>query len=299
MAGESNSCPAFRSSAVRRDLVQIRGPHRVLVHDVYAFCWPGSGIPFLWPRAYKICPVGPMVFAHRIWQDFVFLSLAAESLTEHFKRRAAVIAERVELELTVAGTEYAPLERAVFKSTKNNTKVPKEKHVIGMYTNRFLYRLHEIALSKSCTCSSSTSHSRWGIQPNCSQDDSETFKGSWSGAHIFRLAGRKHAWIPVSLSPDIRLPWHRPCHMHPPLPFDVVIPLIPRFLCYPGWNQDARGKWSCNMVLAFLPKHSGSTPPHHNHGIPWYHALPKVSSLAESSHQWHLAGCVRRYGIDA
>jgi hypothetical protein len=37
----------------------------------------------------------------------------------------------VELELTVAGTEYAPLERAVFKGTKNNTKVPKEKHVIG------------------------------------------------------------------------------------------------------------------------------------------------------------------------
>ena len=58
-------------------------------------------------------------------------SMWAESLTEHLKRRAAVLAERVELELSVAGTEYAPLERAIFKATKNNTKVPKEKHVIG------------------------------------------------------------------------------------------------------------------------------------------------------------------------
>ncbi len=55
----------------------------------------------------------------------------AESLADHLKRRAAVLAERVELELSVAGTEYAPLERAIFKATKNNTKVPKEKHVIG------------------------------------------------------------------------------------------------------------------------------------------------------------------------
>ena len=52
-----------------------------------------------------------------------------ESIKNHLKRRAVVIAERVELELTVAGTEYAPLERAVFKSTKNNTKAPKEKHI--------------------------------------------------------------------------------------------------------------------------------------------------------------------------
>ena len=57
----------------------------------------------------------------------------AESLGEHLKRRAAVLAERVELELSVAGTEYAPLERAIFKATKNNTKVPKEKHVIGRW----------------------------------------------------------------------------------------------------------------------------------------------------------------------
>ena len=53
-----------------------------------------------------------------------------ETLADHIKRRAAVIAERVELELTVAGTEYAPLERAIFKSSKNNTKAPKEKHVV-------------------------------------------------------------------------------------------------------------------------------------------------------------------------
>mmetsp|Transcript_33150 Transcript_33150/g.104823 ORF Transcript_33150/g.104823 Transcript_33150/m.104823 type:complete len:362 (-) Transcript_33150:622-1707(-) len=52
-----------------------------------------------------------------------------ESLKEHLKRRAFVIAERLELELTVGGTDYAPLERAVFKSTKNNTKAPKEKHI--------------------------------------------------------------------------------------------------------------------------------------------------------------------------
>jgi hypothetical protein len=59
------------------------------------------------------------------------LVLSSESLAEHLKRRAAVLAERVELELSVAGTEYAPLERAIFKATKNNTKIPKEKHVIG------------------------------------------------------------------------------------------------------------------------------------------------------------------------
>ena len=57
----------------------------------------------------------------------------AESLKNHLKRRAVVIAERMELELTVAGTEYAPLERAVFKATKNNTKVPKEKHIAHLY----------------------------------------------------------------------------------------------------------------------------------------------------------------------
>jgi hypothetical protein len=56
-----------------------------------------------------------------------------ESFKNHLKRRAVVIAERMELELTVAGTEYAPLERAVFKSTKNNTKVPKEKHIVSLY----------------------------------------------------------------------------------------------------------------------------------------------------------------------
>jgi hypothetical protein len=56
-----------------------------------------------------------------------------ESFKNHFRRRAVVIAERMELELTVAGTEYAPLERAVFKSTKNNTKSPKEKHVVHLY----------------------------------------------------------------------------------------------------------------------------------------------------------------------
>jgi hypothetical protein len=55
-----------------------------------------------------------------------------ESLKNHFKRRAVVIAERVELELTVAGTEYAPLERNVFKGTKNNTKAPKEKHIVSL-----------------------------------------------------------------------------------------------------------------------------------------------------------------------
>ncbi len=60
-------------------------------------------------------------------------SIWAESLGEHLKRRAAVLAERMELELSVAGTEYAPLERAIFKATKNNTKVPKEKHVIGRW----------------------------------------------------------------------------------------------------------------------------------------------------------------------
>eukprot|EP00286_Rhodomonas_abbreviata_P028213 CAMPEP_0181313098 /NCGR_PEP_ID=MMETSP1101-20121128/14065_1 /TAXON_ID=46948 /ORGANISM="Rhodomonas abbreviata, Strain Caron Lab Isolate" /LENGTH=355 /DNA_ID=CAMNT_0023420025 /DNA_START=218 /DNA_END=1282 /DNA_ORIENTATION=+ len=57
----------------------------------------------------------------------------AESLKDHIKRRAGVIAERVELELTVAGTEYAPMERAVFKATKNNTKIPKEKHVTSLH----------------------------------------------------------------------------------------------------------------------------------------------------------------------
>ena len=64
-----------------------------------------------------------------LFLEFLF----SESLTEHLKRRAAVLAERVELELSVAGTEYAPLERAIFKATKNNTKIPKEKHVIGMH----------------------------------------------------------------------------------------------------------------------------------------------------------------------
>ena len=54
----------------------------------------------------------------------------AESFKTKLRRRAVVIAERLELELTVAGTEYAPLERAVFKSSKNNTKAPKEKHVV-------------------------------------------------------------------------------------------------------------------------------------------------------------------------
>eukprot|EP00288_Rhodomonas_lens_P016222 CAMPEP_0177697420 /NCGR_PEP_ID=MMETSP0484_2-20121128/4504_1 /TAXON_ID=354590 /ORGANISM="Rhodomonas lens, Strain RHODO" /LENGTH=459 /DNA_ID=CAMNT_0019208457 /DNA_START=32 /DNA_END=1407 /DNA_ORIENTATION=- len=58
-----------------------------------------------------------------------------ESLKDHIKRRAGVIAERLELELTVAGTEYAPLERAVFKATKNNTKTPKEKHVLVLNKN--------------------------------------------------------------------------------------------------------------------------------------------------------------------
>jgi hypothetical protein len=91
--------------------------------------------------------------------DVPCVSLAAESLTEHFKRRAAVIAERVELELTVAGTEYAPLERAVFKSTKNNTKTPKEKHVIGRCSNHSQYCFRGKTLSKVSVCSSSTSHS--------------------------------------------------------------------------------------------------------------------------------------------
>lgn len=63
------------------------------------------------------------------------MHVLAESLKDHIKRRAGVIAERLELELTVAGTEYAPLERAVFKATKNNTKTPKEKHVLGAQTS--------------------------------------------------------------------------------------------------------------------------------------------------------------------
>ena len=44
-------------------------------------------------------------------------------------RAADSLADAARTELTVAGTEYAPLERAVFKASKNNTKAPKEKHI--------------------------------------------------------------------------------------------------------------------------------------------------------------------------
>lgn len=48
---------------------------------------------------------------------------------QHVSRRISVIGERMELELNVAGTDEAALERAVFKASKNNTKPPKQKHV--------------------------------------------------------------------------------------------------------------------------------------------------------------------------
>lgn len=52
-----------------------------------------------------------------------------EGALEHLARRFSVITERMELELNVAGTSDAGLERSVFKGTKNNTKPPKPKHV--------------------------------------------------------------------------------------------------------------------------------------------------------------------------
>jgi hypothetical protein len=51
------------------------------------------------------------------------------STKQHVQRQLRKLSERTELELLVAGTEFADLERAVFKATKNNTKSPKEKHV--------------------------------------------------------------------------------------------------------------------------------------------------------------------------
>ena len=51
------------------------------------------------------------------------------STKQHMQRQLRKLSERTELELLVAGTEFADLERAVFKATKNNTKSPKEKHV--------------------------------------------------------------------------------------------------------------------------------------------------------------------------
>jgi len=55
------------------------------------------------------------------------------SFTQHLARRAGILADRVELEFTVAGLQHAPLERAVFKATKSNTKAPKEKHIKLLY----------------------------------------------------------------------------------------------------------------------------------------------------------------------
>mmetsp|Transcript_39968 Transcript_39968/g.62359 ORF Transcript_39968/g.62359 Transcript_39968/m.62359 type:complete len:467 (-) Transcript_39968:133-1533(-) len=55
--------------------------------------------------------------------------MSVESFKSHVKRRAGVIAERMDLEIGVGGTAAAPLERAVFKATKGNTKAPKEKHI--------------------------------------------------------------------------------------------------------------------------------------------------------------------------
>ena len=51
------------------------------------------------------------------------------STKQHMQRQLRTLSERTELELLVACTEVADLERAVFKATKNNTKSPKEKHV--------------------------------------------------------------------------------------------------------------------------------------------------------------------------
>ena len=49
--------------------------------------------------------------------DLFAVKMVPESFSEHIKRRAAVLTARLELELSVSGTEFAPLERAVFKST--------------------------------------------------------------------------------------------------------------------------------------------------------------------------------------
>ena len=57
------------------------------------------------------------------------MSVNTAQKKSHLKRQSTKMAERVELELLVAGTEFADLERAVYKGTKNNTKAPKEKHV--------------------------------------------------------------------------------------------------------------------------------------------------------------------------
>lgn len=55
--------------------------------------------------------------------------IPTQSAVKEIKRKVSNAGERAELELNVAGTEFAELERSVFKATKVNFKVPKEKHV--------------------------------------------------------------------------------------------------------------------------------------------------------------------------
>ena len=41
--------------------------------------------------------------------------------------------ERMGLEVVVGGTSFASVARSLFKCTKNNTKMPKEKHALCVH----------------------------------------------------------------------------------------------------------------------------------------------------------------------
>lgn len=55
--------------------------------------------------------------------------MSKEGFFEHIARRASIIAERLELEATHAGTAEADMNRHIFSATKKNTKAPKERTV--------------------------------------------------------------------------------------------------------------------------------------------------------------------------
>jgi hypothetical protein len=55
--------------------------------------------------------------------------MAKEGFFDHIARRASILAERLELEATHAGTDEAEMNRHIFSATKKNTKAPKERTV--------------------------------------------------------------------------------------------------------------------------------------------------------------------------